>query len=113
MQNENTGLFVKKSGSADFPGGLMVKTHGFHCRGLGSIPGQGTKILHMTWHKQNKQNQEVQGSDNQALNRQKDPSQRGCLGPATRRATLLPLHVCAFCELSVLLEMAFLMLPTW
>ena len=81
--------------------------------GLGSIPGQGTKILHMTWHKQNKQNQEVQGSDNQALNRQKDPSQRGCLGPATRRATLLPLHICAFCELSVLLEMAFLMLPTW
>ena len=36
--------------------------------GSGSIPGQGTKISHMAWHKQNKQNREVQGSDNQTLN---------------------------------------------
>ena len=28
------------------PGGPVVKTLCFHCRGLGSIPGQGTKLLH-------------------------------------------------------------------
>ena len=28
-----------------FPGGPVVKTLHFHCRGLGSIPGLGTKIL--------------------------------------------------------------------
>ena len=30
----------------DFPGGLMVKILTFQCRGIGSIPGQGTKTLH-------------------------------------------------------------------
>ena len=31
--------------SWDFPGGLVVKTLCFHCRGgTGSIPGRGTKI---------------------------------------------------------------------
>lgn len=29
-----------------FPGGPVVKTLCFHCRGTGSIPGQGTKIPH-------------------------------------------------------------------
>ena len=28
----------------EFPGGPVVRTQGFHCRSLGSIPGQGTKI---------------------------------------------------------------------
>ena len=28
----------------DFPGGLVVRVPGFHCRGLGSISGQGTEI---------------------------------------------------------------------
>ena len=28
-----------------FPGGPVVKALHFHCRGLGSIPGLGTKIL--------------------------------------------------------------------
>ena len=28
----------------DFPGGPVVKTLGFQCRGQGSIPGPGTKI---------------------------------------------------------------------
>ena len=27
----------------------MVKTPCFHCRGTGSVPGRGTKILHATW----------------------------------------------------------------
>ena len=26
------------------PGGLMVRVPGFHCHGLGSIPGRGTEI---------------------------------------------------------------------
>ena len=34
--------------SWDFPRGPVVKTLHFHCRGTGSIPGQGTKILHAT-----------------------------------------------------------------
>jgi len=34
------------------PGGLMVRIPGFHCRGLGSVPGLGTKILQATWHSQ-------------------------------------------------------------
>lgn len=29
-----------------FPGGLVVSTQGFHCCGLGSIPGLGTEIPH-------------------------------------------------------------------
>ena len=30
----------------------MVKTPDFHGRGVGSIPGWGTKILHAVWHSQ-------------------------------------------------------------
>ena len=33
----------------DLPGGPVVKTPCFHCRGIGSVPGQGTKILHAMW----------------------------------------------------------------
>jgi len=29
----------------EFPGGLVGRILGFHCRGPSSIPGQGTKIL--------------------------------------------------------------------
>ena len=29
----------------EFPGGLVVRTWCFHCCGLGSVPGLGTKIL--------------------------------------------------------------------
>ena len=31
----------------DFPGGPVIKTPGFHCRGF---PGQGTKIPNAVWH---------------------------------------------------------------
>ena len=37
IQNNNTG---------HFPGGPMVKTQYFQCRGSGLIPGQETKIPH-------------------------------------------------------------------
>ena len=32
--------------SWDFPGGAIVKTLHFYLRGMGSIPGKGTKIPH-------------------------------------------------------------------
>ena len=32
----------------EFPGGPVVRTRPFHCRGLGSIPGQGTEIPQAT-----------------------------------------------------------------
>ena len=34
----------------DFPGSVEVETLSFQCRGMGSIPGQGTKIPHAVWH---------------------------------------------------------------
>ena len=38
-------LSIKKQPNGEFPGGLVVRIPGFHCCGLGSIPGQGTEIL--------------------------------------------------------------------
>lgn len=38
--------------SWDFPGGAIVKTLHFYLRGMGSIPGKGTKIPHAAWHGQ-------------------------------------------------------------
>lgn len=32
----------------DFLGGPVVSATHYHCRGMGSIPGLGTKILHAT-----------------------------------------------------------------
>jgi len=29
----------------EFPGSIVVRTQHFHYQGLGSVPGQGTKIL--------------------------------------------------------------------
>ena len=36
----------------DFSGSPVVKTLHSQCRGMGLIPGQGTKILHATQHDQ-------------------------------------------------------------
>ena len=36
----------------DFPGSSVVKNAHFNAGGMGSIPGQGTKILQVTWHGQ-------------------------------------------------------------
>ena len=36
----------------DFPGGPVIKTLFFHCRGKGSIPGLGTKIPPVKWRSQ-------------------------------------------------------------
>ena len=40
--------------SREFPGGLVVRILGFHCRGLGSVPGWGTEIPQATQHSQKK-----------------------------------------------------------
>ena len=42
--------------SGKFPEGPVVRTQRFHCRGLGSIPGQRTKILQAEWHSRNSNN---------------------------------------------------------
>ena len=34
----------------EFLGSPVVKTQCFHCWGLGSIPGRGTKTLYVVWH---------------------------------------------------------------
>ena len=36
-----SGSLPFKAASWDFPGGLVVRIPGFHCGGLGSIPGRG------------------------------------------------------------------------
>ena len=50
----------------EFPGGLVVKILGFHCRGPSSIPGRGTEILQAAWRgkkqKQNKTEKQVGAS---------------------------------------------------
>ena len=44
----------KNTQSGEFPGGPVVRIQCFHCEGLGSIPGQGTKILQDAWRGQKK-----------------------------------------------------------
>ena len=36
----------------DFPGSSVVKNAHFKAGGMGLIPGQGTKLLQVTWHGQ-------------------------------------------------------------
>ena len=43
---------IRKGTIQDFPGGPVVKTPHFQGRGMGSIPGQGTKIPHAMQHGQ-------------------------------------------------------------
>ena len=40
-----------KNSSMDFPGGPVVKTPHFHCRGTGSIPGLGISACRVVWPK--------------------------------------------------------------
>ena len=42
-RNQNSDL--KSVEFKEFPSGLVARIWHFHCRGLGSVPGQGTKIL--------------------------------------------------------------------
>ena len=44
-----------KRKTRDFPGGPVVKTPYFHCRGYGFNNGQGIQILNAAWQGQNKQ----------------------------------------------------------
>ena len=43
-QGDRYGSKKKKHSAREFPGGPVVRTPCFHCGGVGSIPGQGTKI---------------------------------------------------------------------
>ena len=36
----------------DFPGGPVIKTPHFQCRGCGFNPGQGPKVPRAVWHRQ-------------------------------------------------------------
>ena len=48
-------LGSQKYTSRGFPGSIEVRALCFHCRDMSSIPGWGTKILHVTqWHSQEK-----------------------------------------------------------
>ena len=42
----------KKKPAENSPGGTVVKTPSFQCGGVGLIPGQGTRIPHVTQHSQ-------------------------------------------------------------
>ena len=45
-----------KISSRDFPGGPVVKTPHFQCRGYALIPGWGTKVPHAAWCNQKNKN---------------------------------------------------------
>ena len=54
---DNCGLDVTVARNArTSPGGPVVKTPHFPCKGHGSIPGWGTNILHALWPKRKKEN---------------------------------------------------------
>ena len=42
---EQKAVRDKKQRRWEFPGGLVIGIPGFHCCGLGSVPGRGTEIL--------------------------------------------------------------------
>ena len=52
MEKKEDGTRKRQTGSfitvimREFPGGLVVRTQHFHCRGLSSIPSWGTKIMY-------------------------------------------------------------------
>ena len=67
--------------SWEFPNGLVIKDSGFHCRGVGVIPGQGTKISHASVQKKKKKRwyiQRVKGEEvNTLMGTELPKSERG------------------------------------
>ena len=55
--------------SWEFPGGPEVRTRCFHCGGLGSIPGQGTRISQAARHSQKKTKQNEKKDSEVSLKR--------------------------------------------
>ena len=43
---------LKRVNSREFPGGPVVSTQHFHCKGMGSISGWGTEIPHASQYSQ-------------------------------------------------------------
>ena len=70
----------------EFPGSLVVKIWWFHCRGLGSIPGQGTEILQAN--KIGRRQPDLQKC-NRANPRQESQQQKAALTPSTVRLPFL------------------------
>ena len=48
LNQTHSGLVTDKSSDWNSPGGPVVKTGCSHCRGMGSVPNQGTKTPHAT-----------------------------------------------------------------
>ena len=64
FENRSIGsIQYKKKKKGEFPGGPVVRTWRFHCRGPGSIPGQGTKIQQATQHGQKKEREREREKD--------------------------------------------------
>ena len=81
----------KKEKPWDFPGGPVVTTPCFHCRGVGLIPGQGTRNLHAAcMAKKKKKEKEINKVRQRRLNLQKiqKSSQRGGRQSRERRYLL-------------------------
>ena len=58
-------VHLLKSDAREFPGGPVVRTWNFHCRGLGSIPAWGTKIPQAMGYGLNKEiNKKTKGDAN-------------------------------------------------
>ena len=49
---EDRGVAIETEASQEFHGSLVVRILGLHCCSLGSIPGQGTKIIQAMWYSQ-------------------------------------------------------------
>ena len=59
MEKTDNEQVKKEIYNTQFPDGLVVRIWHFHCRGLGSIPGQGTEIpqaMRMAKKKEKKRN---------------------------------------------------------
>ena len=48
---KGTLKWLREMVEGDFPGGPVVKTLSSNAGGIGSIPGQGAKITHASWPK--------------------------------------------------------------
>ena len=48
----HTYVYIYDIYNMDLPGGQVVKTSSFQSRGMGLIPGQGTRIPYATWYDQ-------------------------------------------------------------
>ena len=73
----------------DFPGGPVVKTPHFQCKGMGSISGQGTKIPHAMWQGQSIKKKKKSYLKRRKLKKKKGKPKGGCsLEPGSKGRSL-------------------------